>query len=118
MIEETIASVLDQKEGERIVVMDMSQTPIITDTFILCTANSKTHMASLRDGVIETLDAMGKKPLYYDRGSDYDWLVVDASEIVVHIFTKKGREFFALEKLWINVKQRDWEPGRTITQTL
>ncbi len=118
MIEETIARVLDQKEAERIVVMDMSQSPIITDTFILCTANSKTHMASLRDSVIETLDALGKKPLFYDRGNDYEWLVVDASEIVVHIFTKKGRAFFALEKLWINVNQRDWESDRAIHQTL
>lgn len=116
MLKEKIATLLDQNEAEHIVIMDMSNTPIITDTFLICTANSKTHMASLRDRIIDFFSSIDKTVLYYDKGKEYDWLIVDASEIVIHIFTKKGREFYALEKLWINAKQKEWIPASSISK--
>jgi ribosome-associated protein len=43
--------------------------------------------------------------IFYDKGKNYDWLVVDAGIIIVHVFSKRGREFFALEDLWVRAER-------------
>ena len=96
---------LSEKEAEEICVLDMQTTPIPTDYFAICTANSQTHMAALRDAVVDFFDRQGIALIFYDKGKNYDWLVVDAGIIIVHIFSKKGREFFALEDLWIRAER-------------
>jgi len=86
-------------------VLDMQKTPIPTDFFVICTANSQTHMASLRDAAVEFFDEKGIPLIFYDKGKNYDWLVVDAGIIIVHVFSKRGREFFALEDLWVRAER-------------
>lgn len=79
----------------------MDKTPILTDYFVVCTANSSTHMGALREMIIDELEKNEFKIIFYDRGKEYSWLVVDGGEVVFHIFTEKGRKFYSLENLWI-----------------
>jgi ribosome-associated protein len=92
---------LRDKEAEDICILDMQKTPIPTDYFAIGTANSQTHLAALRDAAVAFFDEREIPLLFYDKGKNYDWLVIDAGFIVVHVFSKKGRKFFALEDLWI-----------------
>jgi len=87
----------------------MEKTPIPTDFFVLCTANSSAHMGAIRELVIEELEKKGYKIIFYDRGKEYSWLVVDGGEVVFHIFTQKGRKFYSLESLWISAKTVDFQ---------
>lgn len=80
----------------------MRKTPMPADCFVICTANSQTHLGALRDALLEFFETEQIKLIFFDKGKSYDWLIVDASSIVVHVFTKKGRAFFALEDLWTN----------------
>lgn len=97
--------VLAEKDAEKILILDMAKTSMPTDYFFICTGNSFTHVGALRDSIIEALGDIDLKIIYYDKGKDYDWLVVDAGEMVFHFFTRKGREFFALENLWIEAER-------------
>jgi len=100
-----IAEVLDQKQGEEIVVLDVSKVSNLSDYFLVATANSDPHMEALRDSVLEILERQSVQIIYYDKGRGYDWLVIDGGYFIVHIFSKKGREFYSLEDLWLNAKR-------------
>lgn len=93
---------LERKEALDIVVLDMTKTRLLTDYFVICTANSNIHMKTLRDEVVELFNQEGKKLIYYDRGDGYDWMLIDAGDVVVHIFLKHAREFYDIEHLWID----------------
>uniref|UniRef100_A0A7C4VSS0 Ribosomal silencing factor RsfS n=1 Tax=Fervidobacterium thailandense TaxID=1008305 RepID=A0A7C4VSS0_9BACT len=96
---------LDKKEAMDIVILNMSKTRLLTDYFVICTANSTTHLKSLRDEVVEFFEEIGKPLIYYDRGEGYDWILIDAGEIVVHIFLRHAREFYDIENLWIDAER-------------
>lgn len=97
--------VLEKKEAIDPVILDMSKTRLLTDYFVICTANSNIHMKSLRDEIVEFFNENGKELIYYDRGDNYDWLLIDAGDIVVHIFTKSAREFYDIEHLWLDAER-------------
>ena len=102
-----IARQLEKKEAIDTIVMDMSKTRLLTDYFIICTANSSVHMKSLRDDIVDYLNELGKQIIYYDRGEGYDWTLVDAGDVVIHIFTKNARQFYDIEYLWIDAERID-----------
>ncbi len=96
-----------EKEAIDPVVLDMSETPLPTEYFVIVTANSQTHMGTLRDAVVEFFTANAHPLIYFDKGTGYDWMLVDAGEIVVHIFTSHAREFYDLEGLWSDAARLD-----------
>jgi ribosome-associated protein len=93
-------SVLKEKEAEEIVVLNMSGTNLLTDYFIICTANSDVHMRALTESAINCVKENELKIIYADRQKTGEWMLVDTGEFVVHVFSKKGRQFYALDDLW------------------
>jgi ribosome-associated protein len=100
-----LVKVLDEKDGINIKVLDMRNSPLLIDYFIIVTGNSETHINALRDSVVEIFKEKNHELLYYDKDRGYEWLIVDGGSIVVHIFTEKAREFYDLENLWINAER-------------
>lgn len=100
-----LINLLEKKEAIDPVVLDMSKTRLLTDYFVICTANSNIHMKGLRNDVVEFFQDNGKELIYYDKGDNYDWMLIDAGDVVVHIFTKSAREFYDLEHLWLDVER-------------
>ncbi len=103
LISKECLSVIDDKKGEDFLALDLRGVNNFLDFFIVATANSVTHCMSLAKGVRDYLQSKGLservKPDY-----NSEWIVVDFSEIVVHIFTADSREFYQLEKLWADAK--------------
>jgi len=100
-----IAEIIDEKLGEDIVILDVSKVSNLADYFVVTTANSDPHMDSLREAILQYIEREAVEIIYYDKGRGYDWLVVDGGYFIVHIFSKKGREFYSLEDLWLNAKR-------------
>ncbi len=96
----TLLKIMKDKEALDLVILDMRKTPLPTDYFVIATANSQIHMGALRDAIVEFFESNGHALIYFDKGTDYDWLLIDAGDIVVHVFTQRGREFYDLEGLW------------------
>lgn len=91
---------MDDKEAIDILALDMSKTSMVTDYFVICTANSTVHMKALLDTACAFSHDGGYKLIYADRQVKGDWALVDMGEIIVHIFSEKGRKYYALEELW------------------
>ena len=96
---ENITSALEAKNGEDILTLDLKGKGGLADAFILVTGNSETHMHTLTDAAEEVLLREGRK-CKVEGASSLNWRLIDAGDIVVHVFSHKGRDFYRLERLW------------------
>lgn len=99
-IAEAVRFVLDAKRGKDIAVLPVSGRSDITDCFVLCSANSGTHVRSLIDEVEFRMGQRGVTPLHTDGGDKRDWMVVDFGTVIVHVFDREARDFYYLDKLY------------------
>ncbi|KLO23900.1 MULTISPECIES: ribosome silencing factor [unclassified Marinitoga] len=104
-ITKEIVKILDEKDGINIKVLNMKNSPLLVDYFVIVTGNSETHLNALRDAVVEKFKERKHELLYYDKDKGYEWLIVDGGSIIVHIFTENAREFYDLENLWSEVER-------------
>ena len=96
---ESIAAALEGKNGEDILVLDLKGRGSLADAFVLVTGNSEVHMRTLAEAAEEVLVREGRK-CKVEGGESSNWRLLDAGDIVVHVFSHKGREFYRLERLW------------------
>ena len=90
---------LCEKKGREVMLIDVSERTIITDYFVIATANSTTQVRSLADYVDEKMSkGKGIEPLHRDNNPQ--WYVVDYGNVIVHVFLKSVREVYSLERLW------------------
>ena len=94
-----IVTALEDKSGENIITLDLKNKGSLADAFVLATGNSEVHMKTLTDAAEEVLIRAGHK-CKVEGGESSNWRLLDAGDIVVHVFSHKGREFYRLERLW------------------
>ena len=95
-----IVQVLDDKKAEDLRVLDVSKLSSITDYLVLATGNSEPHLRALRIEVERVLDEQKAKILGVDTTKSSGWTVVDAFEIMIHLFTPENRDKYRMELLW------------------
>ena len=98
-IVEEITSALDAKNGENIIALDLKDKGGLADAFVLVTGNSETHMKTLSETAEEVLARSGRKCRIEGEHS-LNWKLLDGGDVVVHVFSHKGRDFYRLERLW------------------
>jgi len=100
-----ICRALEEKKAEDIKVLDVSAQSSITDYLVLATGNSEPHLRALRVEIEKIIDQSGVRILGMDTGFGSGWLVVDAFDIMVHVFTAENRQKYALETLWKDAEE-------------
>jgi ribosome-associated protein len=91
---------LDDKKAEDIKILHLGSKSTVADYFVIATGTSSPHLRAMRVALEKELDERGASILGMDMTSDSGWVVVDADNIMFHLFTKSMREKYALEKLW------------------
>lgn len=94
-----IIKVLDNKHAMDILLLDLRDFTTVSDAFILATANSTTHLQTLQDSTEETMGELNLVCQLEGQTSNR-WRLVDAGHVVVHLFSKEGRKFYGLERIW------------------
>jgi len=100
-----IVSLLEEKKGEDIVVLDVSKHTNIADYFVIATANSTVHARALTDYLIENL---GKEEIHPDHVEGLEnayWVLIDFTDIIVHIFQREWRDYYDLEWLYSTARR-------------
>ncbi len=102
---------IQEKKGQNITILDMSEIESsICDYFVVCEGTSTTQVDSIADSVVDVVrERAGEKPLHDEGRENSLWILIDYSDIVVHVFQKEVREFYALESLWSDAKRTDLE---------
>jgi ribosome-associated protein len=100
------------KQARDIVILDVHELIVITDFFVLCTANTqrqlKTVIGSVEDAVREDLQV---RPVRREGEADAGWWLLDYVDVVVHVFGSDERDYYDLERLWRDAPRLGWEDG-------
>ena len=91
---------LDDIKAEDIVTIDLTGKSSIADTMVVTSGRSHRHVAAIADRVVEGLERAGIKKLHVEGMPHCDWVLIDAGDIIVHIFRPEVRTFYNLEKMW------------------
>ena len=92
--------VLDNKKAGDIAVLNVSAQSSITDYLILATATSEPHLRALRIELEKALDAGEVHLVGMETAQDSGWTVIDAFDVMIHLFLSEARERYGLERLW------------------
>lgn len=106
---ESIVKSLDSKKAESIKAIGIKDLTILADYFVIANGMSNTQTKALADEVEYQLGLKGKKTTRTEGYAGASWIILDYSDIVVHIFYKETREFYSLERLWSDGEQVDIE---------
>ena len=100
MILDTVISALNDKKAKDIKAIDIHNLTTVASYFIIASGTSVTHIQALADSVEEKLSGIGVNLLHIEGYKSARWILMDYSDIVVHIFHEEDRKFYGLERLW------------------
>jgi ribosome-associated protein len=101
--EETLRIVLerlDDLKAEDTLTIDLRKKSSIADYMVVSTGTSNRHVGSLADRVIKALDEAGLPGVRVEGMPQCDWVLIDAGDVIVHVFRPEVRAFYNLEKMW------------------
>ena len=107
---------LDRKAYD-LVLLDVRELTSIADYFIVCSGRSDRQVQSIAQGIEENLRGKGMRPHAVEGVSRGQWVLMDFSDVIVHVFYQPVREFYDLEGLWIDAPRVELpEPYASLAQ--
>jgi len=91
---------LDDIKAEEIVEIDLSGKTSIADTMIIASGRSQRHVSAIADALMRAFKESGHKVIGVEGLPFCDWVLIDAGDLVVHLFRPEIRSFYNLEKIW------------------
>lgn len=91
---------LEDAKGRDIVTLDVTGKSSITDMMMVCSGNSKRHVNSIAEKLVEATKHANHAPLSIEGQDTGEWVLVDLGDIIVHVMQDETRDFYQLEKLW------------------
>ena len=91
---------LDADKAEEIVTLDLTNKSAIADFMVLATGRSARQLSSMADHLVEKLKARGHSPVPVEGQDHGDWVLIDAGDVIVHLFRPEIRTHYNLEKMW------------------
>ena len=95
-----VINILDSNKALDIVSIDLNGKSSIADQMIIASGTSSRHIQALSEQVYEYLKKNGVTNCKIEGKDSNDWKLVDAHDVIVHIFHPEKREFYDLEKMW------------------
>ncbi len=91
-----------EKKASNVTVLDLRKVNnAVADYFVICSGGSDTQIDAIADSVTHEVHKGTELHPWQNEGKqNKEWILIDYVDVVVHIFSKEKREFFALEKLW------------------
>ena len=95
-----IATILDDKKGDDIVLLEVTHLTTVTDYFVIASANNTVKVRALAEEVEDRLAEQGIEPRRKEGYREARWIVLDYASVIVHVFHQEEREFYNIERLW------------------
>lgn len=99
-IAKTAAQAAFDKQATDLVLLDVSEHLVITDLFLICTAQNDRQVGAIVDAIEEVLDAQGIEPIRREGEREGRWVLLDYFDVVIHVQQSEERSLYDLERLW------------------
>jgi ribosome-associated protein len=99
-IKNKIEIILDNNKAKNIISINLKKKSYIADYMIIASGTSSRHLQSLSENLVSELKKIGIYNCRMEGKDSSDWKLVDAIDIIIHIFHPEKREFYDLEKMW------------------
>jgi ribosome-associated protein len=104
VIDQTLLSIvmaqLEDAKAEDIIAINLDGKTAIADNMVVASGRSNRHVGAIADQLVEKLKEAGHRHIRVEGMDQCDWVLVDAVDVVVHLFRPEVRSFYNLEKLW------------------
>lgn len=97
----TIVNTLDERKGEDILLLDLTEVCTFTDLFVICTGGSERTLKALSTEVQRRVELNHKAdPLHVEGDPASGWVLLDYGSVILHLFSQELRGYYGLEQLW------------------
>ncbi len=104
-LKELVVTALEDIKGVNIVTLDVRQLTDVMDYLVIASGTSNRHVKSLADHVAMEAKKEGVRPLGVEGENPGEWVLVDFGDVVVHVMLPATRDFYDLERLWVDTRQ-------------
>ena len=103
------ARAADEKQGSKIVVLNVGEVLAITELFVVATASNSRQVGAIQSEVSHKVrEVLGRSPLRSEGTVEQQWVLIDYGDVVVHIFAQEARDFYEIERLYFDAQQMPW----------
>lgn len=99
-ISDMIVAILDENSAQDVIEIDISGKSSVADFIIVASGRSNRHVSALANYVIEGLKDSDNRDMGVEGHDASDWVLIDAGDVILHIFRPEVRAFYNLEKIW------------------
>ena len=92
-----------QKKANRVKILDVHKITSMTDFFVICSGGSDTQVKAITDHIVDEI-AEVERPFNREGYDSREWILLDYINVVVHVFHEASRDFYDLERLWIDAE--------------
>ncbi|WP_338033060.1 ribosome silencing factor [Hwanghaeella grinnelliae] len=95
-----VVNSLEDDKAQAVSVIELAGKSTLADYMVIASGTSARHLSAMSDHLVERLKAGGATKATVDGKDQGDWVLIDAGDVIVHLFRPEVREFYNLEKLW------------------
>ena len=104
-----LARELDRKKGDHIEILDLRGITILADFFVFASGFARIQIQALADAALEEARKMSYRCRSVEGYEDSGWILLDFSDVIVHLLTEESRDYYRLDRLWGDATRVQWE---------
>ena len=102
------ATVAEDRKAEDVMIIEVSNSLLIADYFVICTGNSQPHLNAIAEWTRRKVrESYNIRPLAVDGKADSQWMVIDYGNVIFHVLSAEAREKYLLENLWEDTERTE-----------
>jgi ribosome-associated protein len=107
------ARIADENRGKDILLLDLRGVTPLVDFFVIASATSRRQGHAIASEIDAEMKKLGERKLGIEGSEEGRWILIDYGDFVVHVFSDEARAYYALEEIWGDAEQLDWQdPAR------
>ncbi len=99
-----IGTIIDDKKGDDIRVLEIKGLSALADYFVIASGNSDRQVSAICGHIEDELSKKGIEPKHIEGLREGRWVILDYSDIIVHVFHQEERDYYKLERIWSDAK--------------
>ena len=99
-----------EMKADQIVGLDMRKVSSFADSFVIASGGSSRHVRSIADAIIKAVEKSDERPIGVEGIDEGRWVLIDANDVIIHIFAADSRDDFSLERLWSDAPVIAFQP--------